>query len=33
VLLLVIVAEPPCPEIACDPDVALAMPAPVAVDD
>jgi len=33
VLLLVIVAEPPCPEIACDPDVDLATPTPVPVAD
>jgi hypothetical protein len=33
VLLLMILAEPPCPEIACELDVDLAMPTPVAVDD
>jgi hypothetical protein len=31
--LLVIAAEPPCPEIACDVDADLATPTPVAVDD
>jgi hypothetical protein len=33
VLLLMILAEPPWPEIACDVDVDLAVPTPVPVDD
>jgi hypothetical protein len=31
VLLLVIVAEPPCPEVACELDIDLPMPTPVPV--
>jgi hypothetical protein len=33
VLLLMILAEPPCPEIACELEVDLAIPTPDPVDD